>query len=248
MKALVVEKPGTLSVRDVAEPPMGEYEARCEMLYGATCTATDLAVIDGRVGWEKLEYPLILGHESVGRVVEVGSKVRNYRVGDLVARVYTRETDGLKLAWGGMAEFGLALDWKAMWADGVPREKWDYFRVNQVIPEGIISPMDATMIITWRENLSWVNRMGVKPGERVIVVGSGGNGMSIAACAERYSGRTFWTTAPYPSNRLAYDPNDNFPPFLTLHIGFQEAEKYRKQSGSYLRKNQWEDLTIDVYL
>ena len=69
-----------------------------------------------------------------------------------------------------------------------------------------------------------------------------------AACAERYSGRTFWTTAPYPSNRLAYDPNDNFPPFLTLHIGFQEAEKYRKQSGSYLRKNQWEDLTIDVYL
>ena len=70
----------------------------------------------------------------------------------------------------------------------------------------------------------------------------------IAACAERYSGRTFWTTAPYPSNRLAYDPNDNFPPFLTLHIGFQEAEKYRKQSGSYLRKNQWEDLTIDVYL
>lgn len=70
----------------------------------------------------------------------------------------------------------------------------------------------------------------------------------ITACAERYSGRTFWTTAPYPSNRLAYDPNDNFPPFLTLHIGFQEAEKYRKQSGSYLRKNQWEDLTIDVYL
>ena len=73
-------------------------------------------------------------------------------------------------------------------------------------------------------------------------------GFLIAACAERYSGRTFWTTAPYPSNRLAYDPNDNFPPFLTLHIGFQEAEKYRKQSGSYLSKNQWEDLTIDVYL
>ena len=89
MKALVVEKPGTLSVRDVAEPPMGEYEARCEMLYGATCTATDLAVIDGRVGWEKLEYPLILGHESVGRVVEVGSKVRNYRVGDLIPEKLT---------------------------------------------------------------------------------------------------------------------------------------------------------------
>ena len=69
-----------------------------------------------------------------------------------------------------------------------------------------------------------------------------------AACAERYSGRTFWTTAPYPSNHLAHDPNDDFPPFLTLHIKFEEAEAYRKTAGCYLRKNQWEDLTVDVYL
>ena len=27
MKALVVEKPGVLKVMDVAEPPMGDYEA-----------------------------------------------------------------------------------------------------------------------------------------------------------------------------------------------------------------------------
>lgn len=183
MKALVVVTPGELKVMDLTEPPMGEYEARCEMLYGATCTATDLAVIDGRVGWTELKYPVILGHETVGRVVEIGSKVRNYKIGDLVARVYTRETDGIGLAWGGMAEYGLALDWKAMWADGIAREEWDYYRVNQVIPEGIIDPIDATMIITWRENLSWINRMGVKAGEKVLVVGSGGNGMSIAACA-----------------------------------------------------------------
>lgn len=183
MKALVVETPGVLKVMNLTEPKMGEYEARCEMLYGATCTATDLAVIDGRVGWETLKYPVVLGHETIGRVIEVGSKVRNYKVGDLVARVYTRESDGIHLAWGGMAEYGLALDWKAMWADGVPREKWDYYRVNQVIPEGVIDPIDATMIITWRENLSWINRMGVAAGEKVLVVGSGGNGMSIAACA-----------------------------------------------------------------
>lgn len=70
----------------------------------------------------------------------------------------------------------------------------------------------------------------------------------MAACAERYSGRTFWTTAPYPSNHLAYDPSDYFPPFMTLTIKFDEAEEYRKAAGCFLRKNQWEDLTIDVYL
>ena len=70
----------------------------------------------------------------------------------------------------------------------------------------------------------------------------------MAACAERYSGRTFWTTAPYPSNCMAYDPTDNFPPFMSFTIKFDEAEAYRKAIGCYLRKNQWEDITVDVYL
>lgn len=183
MKALVVEKPGIIRVQDVPEPPMGEYEARCEMLYGATCTGTDLAVIDGKFAWGNV-YPSIIGHESIGRVVEIGKKVRNFKVGDLIARVYTRETEGIGLSWGGMCEYGLALDHQAMWQDGIDRNEWDYYRVNQVIPEGIISPVDATMIITWRENLSWVNRLGVKKGDLVLVTGSGANGISIGAmCA-----------------------------------------------------------------
>ena len=35
---------------------------------------------------------------------------------------------------------------------------------------------------------------------------------------------------------------------MTLTIKFDEAEEYRKVAGCYLRKKQWEDLTIDVYL
>lgn len=182
MKALVMEKPGVLKVMDVSEPPMGDYEARCENLYGATCAGTDLSVIDGKFAWGNV-YPSIIGHETIGRVVEVGKKVRNFKVGDLISRVYTRETDGVGLSWGGMSEYGLAVDHEAMWADGIDQTEWDGYRVNQVIPEGVIDPIDATMIITWRENLSWINRMGVSQGDKVLVVGSGANGISIAACA-----------------------------------------------------------------
>lgn len=182
MKALVVEKQGVLKVMDVSEPPMGDYEARCENLYGATCAGTDLSVIDGKFAWGNV-YPSIIGHETIGRVVEVGKKVRNFKVGDLISRVYTRETDGVGLSWGGMSEYGLAVDHEAMWADGIDQTEWDGYRVNQVIPEGVIDPIDATMIITWRENLSWINRMGVSQGDKVLVVGSGANGISIAACA-----------------------------------------------------------------
>ena len=35
---------------------------------------------------------------------------------------------------------------------------------------------------------------------------------------------------------------------MTLTIKFDEAEEYRKAAGCYLRKNQWEDITIDVYI
>ena len=37
-------------------------------------------------------------------------------------------------------------------------------------------------------------------------------------------------------------------PFYTKTIGFEEARAFRKAQGSYLRANQWNDLTVDVYL
>lgn len=39
----------------------------------------------GRIGDFILESPIVLGHESVGTVVGVGSKVKNVKVGDRVA-------------------------------------------------------------------------------------------------------------------------------------------------------------------
>lgn len=182
MKALVIEKPGKLTVWDIKEPPMGEYDVRCKQLYGATCTGTDLHVISGTFA-EHVDYPSVIGHESIGEVIEVGKKVRNFKVGDLITRVGTRAQDDVKLSWGGMCEYGLAVDTQAAWLDGVDPKEWRYFCINQVIPRGIISPEFAPMIITWRETLSYIKRIGVFPGSKVFISGSGGNGISLACMA-----------------------------------------------------------------
>ena len=179
MKALVIETPNVLKVKQVEKPVIGDYDALCQLLYGATCTGTDLHVIHGNFGIP-ITYPTIIGHESIGQVVEVGNKVRHYKVGDLITRVGTQETPGMHVSWGGMAQFGIARDHTAMKEDGIDRTHWDGFRVNQVIPEGLIDPLDATMIITWRETLSYVTRMGIGKGAKVLVSGSGANGFSIA--------------------------------------------------------------------
>ncbi|MCL6430578.1 MAG: zinc-binding dehydrogenase [Anaerolineae bacterium] len=177
MKAAVIERPGVLLVREVPDPEPGEYEALCEMLYGATCSGTDHHLLSGRFPWP-VSYPTILGHESIGRVIVVGRRVRSFRVGQLLTRVGAPPIEGLNVNWGGFAELGIARDHEAMREDGLPAEAWHAYRVNQVLPEGC-DPRAATMVITWRETYSYITRMGVGAGASVLVLGSGGNGLAF---------------------------------------------------------------------
>ena len=182
MKAAVIEKINVLTVRDIPVPSMGEYDALCEMLYGATCVGTDLSLISGRL---PAEYPAVLGHESVGRVVKIGSHVKNFKVGDVITRVGTLASPqgDFGVCWGGFVEYGIARDHWAMCQDGLPFQQWRAFRVNQIVPPDI-DPAAATMFITWRETLSYLKRMGISSGSRVLITGSGGDGLAFAVHAK----------------------------------------------------------------
>jgi L-iditol 2-dehydrogenase len=188
MKAAVIEGPGRLVVRDVPLPPLGEYDALCRLLYGATCTGTDHHLLAGRAAWTTVRYPTVLGHESIGQVIEIGAKVRYLKPGDLLTRVGTRPAGEFSINWGGFAEYGLASDHRAMAEDGLPRSAWNRYRVNQLLPPGT-DPRAATLMITWRETLSYITRMGVGPGARVLVMGSGGNGLAFVSHAANLGAR-----------------------------------------------------------
>ncbi|EWC58395.1 L-threonine 3-dehydrogenase [Actinokineospora spheciospongiae] len=86
MKALVKTAPGPgLSLVDVPEPAVGPGEVKLRVLRTGIC-GTDLH-IDAWDGWSArtIKAPLVLGHEFVGRVVEVGAAVTKVREGDLVS-------------------------------------------------------------------------------------------------------------------------------------------------------------------
>ena len=186
MKAAIVEAPGELSVQNIERPTPGDYGALCQILFGAICSGTDTHIVDGVFPYP-VAYPTILGHESIGRVLEVGAKVRHLRAGDLVTRVGCPAQGELSASWGGFAQFGIAHDWRAMRADGL--EVTTAHTVNQVLPADFDAAA-ATMFITWRETFSYLSRLGVGANQSVLILGSGGNGLAFAAHARNLGARS----------------------------------------------------------
>ena len=70
MLGLVVYPDGTLKIEELPKPQINEYQALVETLSCGICSGTDFKIIHGNFkGFDT--YPAILGHEGVGRVVEV---------------------------------------------------------------------------------------------------------------------------------------------------------------------------------
>ena len=67
MKCVVIEKPGTVVLKEKEMPALKSGFARIKVMAAAIC-ATDLEVIDGNI---PASYPLTPGHEWSGKVVEV---------------------------------------------------------------------------------------------------------------------------------------------------------------------------------
>lgn len=87
MKAIVKDKPGKgFSLLEVEEPLLkGPHDVKIKILKVSIC-GTDVHIYEWN-DWAKeriKKLPQIDGHEFVGRVVEVGSEVKNVKIGDLV--------------------------------------------------------------------------------------------------------------------------------------------------------------------
>ena len=92
MRAMVLEKPRqSLVLRDVPKP---NPEAGQLLVRVATCAVcrTDLHVVDGELPDPKL--PLILGHQIVGRIEQIGDHVDRFSVGERVGIPWLGWTDG----------------------------------------------------------------------------------------------------------------------------------------------------------
>ena len=82
MRAMVLNRPGTeLVMTELPDPVPQRGQVRVKIGACGVCR-TDLHVLDGEL--PHIKYPIVPGHEIVGRVDTVGPGVSNHRLGERV--------------------------------------------------------------------------------------------------------------------------------------------------------------------
>ena len=181
MKTLVVDRSGALSVREIPKPSYGPCQALVKMLSCGVCNGTDTKLIHGT--FKNFDtYPAILGHEGVGRVVEVGEKVTGLHIGDIVLLPFLEaEVEGMYPGWGAYSEYAVVGDAESYIANGMGEgtSAWSegYLAQTVIKASDKIDPVGAARLITFREVLSAIRRFDFKANENVLIFGAGPVGL-----------------------------------------------------------------------
>ncbi|WP_455381404.1 zinc-dependent alcohol dehydrogenase [Salinispira pacifica] len=183
MRSVAVTRPGTVELVDVPRPEPGPYEALVHTECSFICNATDRKIIEGHFpGIEASNYPVLLGHESVGIVEETGPRVRSFSAGQRVIGGLLLSPPGGRFgsAWGGNSDYVIVPDYAALTADGMEAD--EVFKIMRAVPEDI-PPEAAGLLCTFREVYAGFSDFRLTGSERIVIFGAGPVGLSFVRFA-----------------------------------------------------------------
>lgn len=177
------------------KPTAGPLDAIVRPLAISPCTSDVHTVWEGAIG-ERTN--MILGHEAVGEVAEVGSLVKDFKPGDkVIIPAITPDWEAVPSQMGfSQHDHGMLAGWKfSNFKDGVFGE---YFHVNQAdgnlahLPEGISIEEGVMLSDMIPTGFHGADNAEVSYGETVAVIGIGPVGlMAVAGANLRGAGRIF---------------------------------------------------------
>ena len=189
MKGYAMLKIGATGWVEKDMPKCGPLDAICKPIALAPCTSDVHTVWEGAIGERE---DMILGHEAVGEVVQVGELVKDFKPGDkVIISAITPDWNSLEAQEGyAMHSGGMLSGWKfSNFKDGVFAE---YFHVNDAdgnlahLPEGMdlgAACMLSDMVPTGFHGAELAD---IQFGDNVAVIGIGPVGlMAVAAAAIR---------------------------------------------------------------
>lgn len=186
MKAAVIQGIGQVSIETVPDPKCGDREVIVEVAAVGIC-GTDLHILEGEFA---PRLPIIPGHEFGGTVIEIGKKVTEFKIGDLVAvdpSLHCGECFFCKRARGNLCE-----NWNAIGVT-VPGGAAQYVaapvRNLYLLPpqiklenSGLIEPLSCAV-----RGFDVLPRI---PGSTYLIYGSGTMGLMMMELARRNGAAT----------------------------------------------------------
>lgn len=178
------EEKGSVEIREITKPKIGEEDVLLEVVNVGVC-GSDLHQWTSNHSWP-VNYPIVLGHEFGGHIVELGSRVKDWKEGDKVVS----ETAAVINPDSALSRTGLYnLD---------PDRKGFGYGVNGAMTRFVKVP--ARCLHNLPDKLSFEKacltepccvaynsvavNSNIKPGDRVIVIGPGTIGILCAAVAK----------------------------------------------------------------
>jgi threonine dehydrogenase-like Zn-dependent dehydrogenase len=200
MRADFVYKNVRASLKDVNIPQICEDEVLIKVGACGVCGSDLHALASDQEGYSAfashMKFPVILGHEFSGEVVEVGGKVKNVRVGDLISVEQIRWCGTCNVCRTGMfnqcnnlEETGLSCDGAFSEYAAIPEK---YCCVINGIAERLGSKIASFEAGALAEPTCvaysgiQINAGGIKPGANVAVFGVGPIGLASIALAQAF--------------------------------------------------------------
>ena len=169
MKAVVIERPETVSIQDVPRPEPGRGEVVVQVAACGIC-GTDKHIFAGDF---LSRYPLIPGHEFSGTVADVGAGVQSVRPGDRVAVdpslfcgecYYCSKLQGNHcLNWGAIGDTT-----SGAFAELVKVPARNCYRLPDQLSFGEGALVEPLACVVWGQK-----RLQAQPGDSVLLLGAG---------------------------------------------------------------------------
>src|SRR6185503_11480158 len=189
MKALVKSeaKPG-IWMKEIAEPKVGHNDVLIKIHKTAIC-GTDMHIYNWDAWAQKtIPVPMAVGHEYFGRIVELGSEVRGFSVGDRVSGEGHITCGYCRNCRAGRRHLcrntvGVGVNRPGAFAEYLSIPAFNAFRLHDTIRDDIASILDPF------GNATHTALPFNMVGEDVLIPGAGPNGIMAVAIARFVAAR-----------------------------------------------------------
>lgn len=180
MKAIVIEEPGKVVIKEVEKPVRGKGEALLKILYGGIC-GSDLGAFKGTFAY--FDYPRIPGHEFSAEIVEIDENAHGLKPGMIVTcNPYFNCSDCYSCTHGIV---NACMDNQTMGCQ-INGAFCEYITmpVERIYDGGGLNPKVLAAIEPFCISYHGIGRANVKRGDRILIVGAGTIGILAATAAK----------------------------------------------------------------